>query len=753
MAYVKHEFESGDTLYAFQLNEMDEQIFANEAAATTNAQSIAQLSEEIGQYKTVTPQMFGAVADGVTDDTEAVQTALDTGNIIYFPPGRYKVTSQLTCTRSCKIMMCKPYPITYAADYPLTEADNWMGSRIETYTSDEYGLLVGDGVQIDGLYMRAMQGFTGVLFKVDGRLGSRTYPSQIRLSHMQLDCAWYNINPVSMFDFAPYESYFAVLDDITIGSLRGRQICDYGFRTILDGGNGWANSMRINNLCIDILADYPLYLDGSGIDLCNWVFENMSIQAYPYRPDLEEYMYREGHVNVITLKNVQEPVFMGCFIWDLHRATVLNDIIHVENTEEILCVGCGKEFDSVETEMNRKLKDAADSLNIKTLTMGVSSVDETGANRLTLSDGNTEKTVDIPAATASEEQISNGVTKWFDTNARPKEQVGRNKYNPLNIDTINGYIEDDGRIAYVAGMTCTHFIEASQGAVVGISKAGWDIAVYHINCFDADKNYIGRMANFANAAPKTITVANTAYIRVVYTDATAAYVDRASAKIMITVNDPVPTTADSRMYEPYKVTYVGGLGDIVMLTSPDGTQYRLSVTNEGTVVATAVNSDDGPEEDIITDVVWNMSGRTAVGAGYYTPDKARPIEYGTYVIGVSYLGLWNGNTGTTVALDGEDFTVTTAQSGMGIGVPLELSPLSTYIISLDTDARATANISYYNEYGVYQESEVILPENSAAGSYARKFIVKPHKYLVLQFAANREAPAKFSNIKIEYVPN
>ena len=82
---------------------------------------VDELSADINFYKNyVTPQMFGAIGDGETDDTIAVQAALDTGGIIYFPAGRYKVTSQLTATKSCAIRMFKPYPTTSGGeDYRL----------------------------------------------------------------------------------------------------------------------------------------------------------------------------------------------------------------------------------------------------------------------------------------------------------------------------------------------------------------------------------------------------------------------------------------------------------------------------------------------------------------------------------------------------------------------------------------------------------------------------------------------------------
>lgn len=713
-------------------------------------EDVNSLNEEIAQYKTVTPQMFGAVADGVADDTAAVQTALDTGNIIYFPPGRYKVTNQLTVTRSCKITMCKPYPITSGADYPLTSADNWMGSRIETYTSDEYGMLIGDGVQIDGLYMRAMQGFSGVLFKYDGHLGCATYPSQVRLSHIRLDCAYYTINPVSMFDFVPNGSYFAVLDDICIGSLRGNQICGYGFRTVLDGEGGWGNSMRINNLCIDIRADYPLYLDGNGGGMENWVFENLAIQAYAYRPDEPGYLGREGHVNVITLKRVQHPVFLGCVIWDLHAANVIGDVIYVdEYTTGISCFGCNEPFDDIEMVLKGKLKNASDTLNIKNLTMGVTVVEESGANRLTLSDGFHESSVDIPAATASDEQIANGVSKWFDENAQPEEQVGRNKFNPLDLDTINASIGNDGKPYYDSNMTSTHYIKASTGDVVGVSKAGVDVACSAIVCFDAEKVVVGTMGNFASASPKTITVANTAYIRVVFSSGTVAYKDRVTAQIMITVNDPLTTTGTDRVYEPYKTTYVGGLGDLFVLQSPNGTQYKLSVTDDGVLIATATK---GEEDDVIKDVLWSLSDKTPVMAGYKMSDNSRTINIGTYILGTSVLGFWNDAVAPTVTLNNEDFALTTVQNGIGFGVPYKLTPGSTYQISFTTDAYARASIVYYDDTGVFYEHEPIMEEYETPGTFTHRFVVKPQAYLVFTFASpTAGASVNFSNVVLSYV--
>ena len=52
----------------------------------------------------VTPQMFGAKGDGVTDDTEAIQTAVNSRRVIYFPKGTYCVTKTITVPAMRKII-------------------------------------------------------------------------------------------------------------------------------------------------------------------------------------------------------------------------------------------------------------------------------------------------------------------------------------------------------------------------------------------------------------------------------------------------------------------------------------------------------------------------------------------------------------------------------------------------------------------------------------------------------------------------
>jgi hypothetical protein len=472
----------------------------------------------------VTPQMYGAIGDGVADDTAAVQAALDAGGIVYFPAGRYKVTSLLTASKSCRIEMFKQYPNCYqpsdAGNYPLTADDNWMGSRIETYSPDG-GIIVGASTEVDGLYMRAMIGFAGILFKFDESVGLFNYPSTVRLSHIRLDVQHRDTIPSVMFDFVPKGSYRYFLDDINIGR-RHVEFCEYGFRADLSqvSDSNWANNVYINGLCIDLFADYPLYVDGAH-RAAPWHFEGLAIQAYPYDTIISN-GYGNGrtrHLDIVTLKNLQETFFSSCYLWDLFQADYRNVFV-TENVTNTSCIGCSSEFNQIENSLAGQLS-LSKNFTVENLGVDLVTDQTTGDNQLTFSDprGNIQR-VTLPAAVLSDEQVNASVEKWMDENSVPYEAVGKNKVDVTSKDFVTGKIIVGDNYSTSANMAVTNYIEATYKDVIRMSKAGAAVSGYSMACYDKDKNWLAdydiRSGNPHGITPSKIEVLTdgTAYVRI-----------------------------------------------------------------------------------------------------------------------------------------------------------------------------------------------------------------------------------------------
>lgn len=551
--------------------------------------------------------MFGAVGDGVADDTDAVQAALDNGGIIYFPAGRYKTTRLLTASKSCRIEMFKPYPQTLYSKYPLTSEDDWMGARIDTY-SPEGGMAIGDGVEVDGLFIKAFDGFAGVLLKFDNTIGTYTYPAMARLKHIKLEIDPDNrdtVYPESMFDFIPNGSYHYILEDIVIG---GGGYCEYGFRSDLaQTPKKWANNVTIRNLCIDVSAKYHLYVaNEEGIMARYWLFDMLAIQAYT----------NSAAVDIVTLKDLSYVTFINAHIWDVKDESYSNKIINANNLIYVSTIGCDTYFSELESYYTPWMK-RAENLNITNLEINVVDNADGTANILKLSDGTNVKTADIPKVEISDEQIGESVGTWMDANAQPKEVAGKNKFNYADENCVKGFFSsNNGNYSFTRSSAddstprwTTGYIEASYGDIIRASLNGAKIQIFQVGYYNSNYEIINVTKHGNSSGVQIeITAENTAFVRIEFYNTVGTYADRATAGICVTINNADIT------YEDYYTELVGGIGSFMELQSPNGERYTLAITDDGIVVGKDVNG------EIVKPSVPTKTSHLENDSGFITAD-------------------------------------------------------------------------------------------------------------------------------------
>ena len=94
--------------------------------------TIPQSENEDKKADYITPQMFGAVGDGWTDDTKSIQKAIDSGKSVYLPHGEYRITEPLIITdKSFWNFHGSDATITYTGTGYALRILNAMHCRIE----------------------------------------------------------------------------------------------------------------------------------------------------------------------------------------------------------------------------------------------------------------------------------------------------------------------------------------------------------------------------------------------------------------------------------------------------------------------------------------------------------------------------------------------------------------------------------------------------------------------------------------------
>ncbi len=497
---------------------------------------------------------YGAVGDGVTDDTAAIQAALNKGGAIYFPPGRYKTTAKLSALVPAILLFANPYPTSGSSD---NGTGIETGARIESYSTSG-GMLVGDSIQVDGLALRAMTGFAGVLLEHDATQGAKSYPTTARFKNIRLDNGSNSACPTAMFAIKGNGNYGLVVDNVALGNKFKRQYCTYGIKLSVDDTH-WANSFHFRNINLDVKAVYPFYAENTGgSGMCkNLTLENIVVQAEKFQSDETVVT---GHVNCVTLKNVHEVSVIGCKVWDVNSSTITGDVVAQTSCTKISVVGSDDYWSGLNTQAQYKTA----------MVTAVSASDEQYPTCNAV-----QQYVAANKPTITDAQVAAGVEAWMDAHSTPTTKTSKNLYNPDDSDVVTGYIQSGGGIGVSATVWTSGFIPAKGGDVVYLSNNGTAKNMYFIGLYNSSKTFISRVT--ANAASVALEAnSDIAYIRVSVKNSAGAK----DALMMICLNNSDLT------YEAYGTYTEGGLGQYLVLSSPNGTKYTISVSDAGVLSAT-----------------------------------------------------------------------------------------------------------------------------------------------------------------------
>ena len=249
----------------------------------------------------VTPQMFGAIGDGVADDTESFQAALDTKEKLYVPSGVYKITNQLTAYNS----------ITFDKDAYIEFYPEENGATCIKISGSVTRLYDNLACTVDGMNMTA---------NVSG-LQAGDY---IYLSNAEL--------------VAPTARAFDTKRDISqIQALEGNTITltavpEYSYSSVNIDKINFIDNIIIDGAKIKCMAKYG-NTNGITLEYCkNATIKNCHISGFDYaQVNLNYCTYCDAHSNLCEV-NYAEELQYGIVVHSSTNITVYGNKVNSHRT-------------------------------------------------------------------------------------------------------------------------------------------------------------------------------------------------------------------------------------------------------------------------------------------------------------------------------------------------------------------------------------------------------------------------------------
>lgn len=151
-----------------QITQQGQQITQQGQQIAQQGQQIAQLGNDFTTQKiNITDvKTVGAKGDGITDDTAAIQAALDNGGCVYFPKGTYRITGSLYPKSNTKMFGCGTIKLENQESSSSLYAVRIIGdvnNTLENITIDGLnftGVNPGNGATRDGITIGQNRGIS-----------------------------------------------------------------------------------------------------------------------------------------------------------------------------------------------------------------------------------------------------------------------------------------------------------------------------------------------------------------------------------------------------------------------------------------------------------------------------------------------------------------------------------------------------------------------------------------------------------------
>lgn len=324
--------------YRAQVEALSDDVTAIDGRVTTAENDIDDLESRLSGF--VTPQDFGAVGDGVTDDTAAIQAALNSSaKVIYLPAGDYKTSAPLTISQNGKQIIGLAFNNTrlYAqvgGTFAVSEGTtnvrfkNFMIESVDNENAYAFMLNNASQISIDGVNVLGGS-FRQTRSKVLKQEGSSW--STLMINNCIWDCGTitgYAVELINTGNSRGVDAHFtnvfadALLAGADAGVLHNENCRDVNITNSLFRGSSTGR-------CI--------YQDGSNPNTIN---QNSSIQGGSecVRVDTGTYATRDGSENRIsnhsTVNRYENGTFLQRRAWEYFTERYISASLYHQNDQD-----------------------------------------------------------------------------------------------------------------------------------------------------------------------------------------------------------------------------------------------------------------------------------------------------------------------------------------------------------------------------------------------------------------------------------